>query len=110
MSESDPKTVVVSTAHGIPEGTTLKTPEGMPDLIVKTKSPLQRTATRIARVYVNTFAGMLAVVMGNVAPEYLTPPRELYAKVLLAAGFALAPAFTSLVSNLAEYLTREDAV
>lgn len=109
MSEANLKTVVVSTNAGIPEGTTAKTPTGMPNLVVKTKSPLQRTGTRILRVYVNSFVGMLTIVMGNMAPGYLTPPREFAGKLALAAGFALAPAGLTLLSNLAEYLTREDA-
>lgn len=103
------KTVVLSTNAGIPAGTILETPEGMPNAVVKTKSPLRRTITRIARVYVNSFVGMLSVVMGNLAPDYLTPPVEFIDKVLLAGGFALAPACITLASNLAEYLTREDA-
>ncbi len=103
------KTVTVSTSSGIPSGTKLETPAGMADIVVKTKSPLQRTVIRIARIYVTTFAGMLPIVMGNVAPDYLRPPAELWAQILLAAGFSLSPAVMALLSNAAEYLVHEDA-
>lgn len=106
---SETTNVVVSTSRGIPEGTRLFTPVGMPDIVVTTRSPLQRSIIRIARIYVTTFAGMLPIVMGNVAPDYLRPPSELWAQILLAAGFSLSPAAMALLSNLAEYLVHEDA-
>lgn len=106
---TETRSVTVSTSAGIPAGTVLDTPEGMPNVVVRTKSPLRRTVVRIARIYVTTFAGMLTIVFGNVAPDYLRPPEELWAKIVLAGGFALSPSFVALVSNLAEWLLREDA-
>jgi len=104
----DVKTVTLSTHAGIPAGTMLSTPEGMPNIVIKTKSPLVRMLTRIARVYVNALVGMLSVVLGNLAPGYLTPPDEFGQKFLLAAGLALAPAAITLLTNAAEVLAKLD--
>ena len=108
MPEQTP-TVVMSTSAGIPDGTVLLTQEGMPNVVVKTKSPVSRTLIRISRIYVQSFGGMLLIVMGNTAPDYLRPPEELWGKMVLAAGFALSPSFIALLTNLTEYLVREDA-
>lgn len=110
----DPETgktrrIILSTNAGVPDGTTLHTPEGMPDLVVKTKSPIKRTVIRILRIYFQSFGGMLFIVMGNAAPDSLRPPEELWAKIVLSAGFALSPSAIALLSNLTEYLVREDA-
>lgn len=103
------KTVTLSTTAGIPEGTKLETPPGMPDIVVKTKSPFMRTLTRIARVYVNSLVGMLSVVLGNLAPNSLIAPPDFIDKFLLAAGLALAPAVWTLLTNAAEVLAKLDA-
>lgn len=106
---ADVKIITLGTGTGIPSGTKLETPEGMPDLVVKTRSPLARTLTRIARVYINAIVGMLSVVLGNLAPGYLTPPDEFGQKFLLAAGLALAPAAITLLTNAAEVLAKLDS-
>lgn len=115
MADEPVKTVVVSTNAGIPEGTKLTTPEGMPNIVVKTKSPLQRTLTRIARVYIQALVGFLPVVLGagqaiadQIAPGQLILPKTFGSQLLLAAGLAVAPAVTALLGNLLEFLIKQD--
>src|SRR5688572_30387556 len=102
-------TITVLSSAGIPNGTEIQTPEGMPNIVIKTKSPINRTLIRIARVYVTSLVGMLTVVMGNLAPGALTPPEDFIAKLGLAAGLALAPAGITLLTNAAEFLAKLDS-
>lgn len=112
----DVKTVTVSTATGIPDGTTIQTPPGLPNVVVKTRSPIRRTVTRIARVYIQALVGFLPVTLGGgqaianaVAPGTMVLPTEFGAQLILAASLALAPAVTTLLGNLLEVLVKEDA-
>jgi hypothetical protein len=114
--EAPMKTVTLSTNAGIPAGTVLQTPEGAPNLVVKTKSPLRRTVTRIARVYVQALVGFLPMTLGagqaianQVAPGHLVLPTQFGMQLLLAMSLALAPAVTTLLGNLLEFLVKEDS-
>jgi hypothetical protein len=104
-----PKTVTVLSSAGIPHGTEIHTPAGMPNIVIKTKSPLNRTVIRISRVYVTSLVGMLTVVMGDLAPGALTPPQDFVDKLMLAGGLALAPAAITLLTNAAEFLAKLDS-
>lgn len=101
--------IVIPDSVGIPTGTMIATAEGMPDVEVRSRPWWLRTAVRVARVYVTTFVGLLPIVMGNMAPDYLRPPTDLMDRLYLTAGFSLSPAVVMLLSNLAEWLVREDA-
>lgn len=105
----DMKTAVLSASSGIPNGTVLETPAGMPNVVVKSVHPAYRILIRVARIYVFSLLGMLTVVGLNVAPDIITPPAEFLDKLIAALGLALAPSFYQLVVNLGEWLTRADA-
>jgi hypothetical protein len=110
------KSITVSTNAGIPAGTVVSTPEGMPNLVVKTKTPLKRTVVRIARVYVQSLVGFLPITLGagqaianQIAPGQMVLPTQFGSQIVLAASLALAPAVTTLLGNLLEFLVKEDA-
>lgn len=103
------KTAVLSASAGIPNGTVLETPAGMPNIVVKAVHPARRVLIRVSRIYVFSLLGMLTVVGLNVAPDIITPPAEFFAKLEAAAGLALAPSFYQLIVNLGEWLTKADA-
>jgi len=103
------RTIALSSGTGIPDGTIIPTTAGTPDVVVKTRSPLVRTLIRVSRVYVNGLVGMLALVAVNPAPAYLTPPDEFFGKLVMAAGFAVAPAALTLLTNAAEVLSKLDS-
>lgn len=103
------KTAVLSSSSGIPDGTVLVTPAGMPNVVVKAVHPARRVLIRVARIYTYSLLGMLTVVGLNVAPEVITPPKEFFAKLVVACGLALAPSSIQLIVNLGEWLTKADA-
>lgn len=103
------KKVVMSQSAGIPNGTILRTSEGMPDLVVKSRPWWLRTLIRVGRIFLVTFTGMLPIVMGNLAPDYLRPPADLWDKLVLTAGFSLSPSIVLLLANATEWLVREDS-
>lgn len=106
---AEEKTAVMSASSGIPDGTVIQTPAGMPNVVVKAVHPAYRILIRVARIYVFSLLGMLTVVGLNVAPDIITPPDEFLAKLQAAVGLALAPSFYQLIVNLGEWLTKADA-
>lgn len=115
MPETPEIKATVLTTHGIPDGTVLQTPVGVPNIVVKAVSPLRRVVIRVARVYLQSLVGFLPITLGGgqaiadaVAPGQLVLPQEFGAQLLLAASFALAPSVTALLSNLLEWLIKQD--
>jgi hypothetical protein len=102
------QTVHVTPAIGIPDGTMLRTAEGLPDVMVKTRPWWHRTLIRIFRVYIVALTGILPVVLGNPG-NILMPLPDFTSKLLTAASVAVAPAVAQLLINLAEWLVREDS-
>lgn len=109
------KAVVLDT-HGIPNGMTIKTPHGMPDIIVKAVSPVKRTTIRVSRVYFQSLLGFLPITMGagqaiadQIAPGKLVLPTQFWEQLLMAAALAIAPSVTALLTNLVEWLVKQDS-
>jgi hypothetical protein len=82
--------------------------EDVPAVVVKPLSPVRVLLTRVARVYLQSLAGMLTVVMSGMAPDALVTPVDFVGKLSLAGGLALAPATVTLLQNAVELLTRLD--
>jgi len=101
-------TIVTKRDDGVPNNTLAETPSTIPDVIVKALSPARITVTRVLRVYLQSLAGMLTVVMSGMAPDALIPPADFVSKLQLAAGLAIAPATMALLQNAVELLTKFD--
>lgn len=91
-----------------PNTVTASTPASWSNVTIKALSPVRVILTRVARVYVQSLSGMLAVVMTGIASDALITPVDFIGKLKLAAGFALAPAIMALLQNLTEVLTKLD--
>lgn len=108
-------TIPVLSTHGIPDGTKLATPTGMPDIVVRNVSPIRRVAIRVARVYVQGLVGFMPVAFGGgqaianaVGATSVVMPKEFWAQLVFAASLALAPSVTTLLGNLLEWLIKQD--
>lgn len=106
MAES--QAVHVTAAAGIPNGTTLETPVGMPNILVKTRPWWIRTVIRVARVYVVGLTGILPTVLANPG-GVLVPLPDFTSQLIVALSLSVAPAVSQLLINLAEWLVREDS-
>lgn len=106
----DVETVVTSRAHGFEQNVVLAktTAASTPNVLVKALSPLRIVLTRVARVYVQSLVGMLGLVMTGIASDALITPNDFGGKLVMAAGFALAPSAITLLQNALELLTRLD--
>lgn len=103
------ETVVTSRADGFAKNVLATTVASTtPNVLVKALSPLRIVATRVARVYLQSLVGMLAVVMTGIASDSLVTPNDFGGKLWMAAGFALAPSTITLLQNALELLTRLD--
>jgi hypothetical protein len=100
---------------GLPHGMMLNTPEGMPNIVIKAVSRTRRFVVRIARVYVQSLVGFLPLTLGagqaianQVAPDTLVLPTEFGDQLMLAAALAIAPSAGTLLTNLSEWLIKQD--
>ncbi len=108
-------TAVVLEGSGLPHGLTLQTPKGMPNIVVKAVTRTRRFVVRVSRVYVQALVGFLPLAIGpgqaiadQIAPGKLVLPREFADQLMLAAALALAPSAGTLLTNLSEWLIRQD--
>lgn len=104
-----PMVVIAGAEAGIPHGTVIQTPAGMPNVIVQNVSHVRRVTIRVLRIYVFSLLGMLTVIGLNVAPDVIVPPQEFWKKLVAAAGLAIAPSVYQLLTNFAEWLAKADA-
>jgi hypothetical protein len=102
------ETVVTAREQGINENMMARTTGDIPNVLVKALSPLRIMATRAARVYLQSLVGMLGLVMSGFAEGSLITPEDFGGKLMMAAGFALAPSVMTLVQNAAELFARLD--
>lgn len=104
----EPKNIVVSTQLGIPDQTRVKTPAGLPDVVITTRSPFVVALVRVARIYAQAFGGMYTLVLSPIAKDTLIRPGDLMGNIVLAAGLALAPAFAVVLQQTIELLSKWD--
>lgn len=108
---TEPRVLVTEraeTPHGMDE-TIAVTPPGRPDLEVVVMPAVLRIGVRAVRVYLMSLLGFLGMTSAGALPTQPITPNAAFSLLLTAAGYALAPAFVSLVWNLIEILNKWDA-
>lgn len=104
-----PIPVVMTDRQGAPaEGSTLETPSGKPNVVVRLMTPLAQILVRTARTYVQSLIGFLPLVLGASYFGLQMEPMDFLQKIGVAAGWAIAPALIAFIMNLAELLARLD--
>lgn len=105
MSEASTAQVVVTTvSNDLPTNTIAKTAVHLPDVLVRTVTPLAAIFVRTARVYVQSLLGLLT----GGAITGMLPAHDFLTLLRLSAGLALGPAIICALQNAGELLGRID--
>lgn len=104
--------VVTDRATAPPDGTIVVTPRGLPNIVIRTMTPLYQVGVRSVRTYLQALVGLLALALAG-APVaagigVMVPPGDFALALKTAAGLAVAPAVVSALMNLAELFARID--
>jgi hypothetical protein len=108
-------TPILVTERGIespPDKTTVVTPPGMPNVLIRTMTPLAQVLVRALRTFLQSLVGFLIVVMAgrtiidNVG--VMIPATDFLDALKIAASLAVAPTVISFIQNLIELLARVD--
>lgn len=106
---TDQLKVLVTERGSLTRNVEATTPPGLPDLCVVVISPLKRVLIRTLRTYLQALLGFLGLVAVMPLPGTdPTDPLTLWNKLVLAAGFALAPAVVALLQNVLEMISGLD--
>ena len=107
------KVMVTAPAHdGIPAETMVRTDPSLPDLKLVPLTKLRQIIIRTIRTYLQALLGLLALKFGGAAigvdaigTDPVIPqvaPYEFFGAVVECVGYALAPAFFTLLWNAVE--------
>lgn len=103
--------VVVTTSQALPD-TTIVTPPGQPDIVVKVMLPITQVLVRAARTYLQSLLGFLGMLLAAkpalVQLGVVITVTDFWSIFLLAASMAVAPTMLSLLQNAVEVLTALD--
>lgn len=94
-------TVIGGTGDGgapLTGGLTIKTPDHMPNILIKAITPLMAVAIRFVNVYGTTFIGMLTAGMTPLGSTVF--PKTFFGIVLTSAALALPGALVSLAKDI----------
>jgi hypothetical protein len=114
MRDQAVRMMVTDRVGAPPNGTTIETPAGRPNIVIQLMTPIAQVLVRGVRTYVQGVIGFLLLglaarpVMENLG--VVVPPGDFVEAVKVAGGLALAPAAISLLQNTAELLGKLDAM
>jgi hypothetical protein len=95
-----------------PDKTVVVTPPALPNVLIRTMTPIAQVLVRALRTFLQSLVGFLIVVMAgrtiidNVG--VMIPATDFLAALKIAASLALAPTVISFIQNLVELLARVD--
>lgn len=104
--------IVTDRGAAPPDGYVAKTPMFTRDVMIRTMTPVAQVGVRVVRTWLQSFVGFLllsfasAPIAGSLGVQIA--PGDLWDKVVLAAGLALAPTLISLAQNTLELFARVD--
>lgn len=109
----EPTPVLITERETSPSNdTVVRTPSGLPDVLIKTMTPIAQVLVRAARTFLQSLVGFLFVVVAaRPLAENLgvmIPAPDFLDALKIAAGFAVAPTVISFLQNLIELLARVD--
>jgi hypothetical protein len=95
-----------------PDKTVVVTPPSMPNVLIRTMTPIAQVLVRALRTFLQSLVGFLIVVMAgrtiidNIG--VMIPATDFLDALKIAASLAVAPTVVSFIQNLIELLARVD--
>jgi len=91
----------------LPEKTTGRTPDHLPNVIIQTITPLASILIRAARAYVTTLISLMGASMVGLGGDALVP-HDFFHRLRDYAAIALAAAAWAAIQNTGELLAKID--
>jgi hypothetical protein len=105
MADPVAPVVVTTVSNELPPATLARTPDHLPDVIVRTITPLVAILVRSARVFFQTLVGLL---LAGVTGTTLLPAHDFWQLLRTCAGLSVASAVVCALQNTIELLKRID--